>query len=198
MVISHRYRFIFVHIQRTGGHSIEKALSKFVSQKDIDKINHIFGHMHVVPRNIEKYFSYDIWKQYFKFAFVRNPWDRAVSFYHYFKQNKRHRITHPTFAKTVDTMDFSHWIKRTNLVPPQFCWVIPDGSNFIVDFVGRFENLQEDFDKICDRVCIPSVKLETIMKTKHKHYSMYYTDDTRAIASEKFKKDIKLFGYKFE
>jgi hypothetical protein len=135
----------------------------------------------------------------FKFSFVRNPYERLLSEYFYMKRMKGcncefkdFKIECNTFKKFVisDAVE-KCCFKHHNT--PQIEMANPKYMNFI----GRFENLQEDFDIICDKIGIPRQQLPHKNKSKHKHYTEYYNDETKQIVAEKYAKDIEYFGYKF-
>ncbi len=67
-----------------------------------------------------------------------------------------------------------------------------------IDFIGRFENLEEDFQYICEKIGLSNIKLPHENITRHKHYTKYYNNETREIVAEIYAKDIKNFGYNFD
>jgi hypothetical protein len=96
---------------------------------------------------------------------------------------------------------FDNYIKYTNgppaLLRPCFHWLSSDGLVVDIDHVCKFENIQQDFDTVYDKIGIPRQKLPYLNKTDHKHYTEYYDDETREIVAKKYAKDIEYFGYKF-
>jgi len=188
-MINHKHRFIFVHIIKTGGESIEKF---FRGRK-----------IHKFAKNYKKQIGNRKWNNYFKFAFVRNPWDKMVSQY-FFIQKKRkgnYKLTFREFILAFKSCSESEYINGKGIPvefnPIQLPWILDDAGNCLVDFIGRFENLQEDFNIICDKIGIPRQKLPHENKSKHKHYTEYYDDEMKQIVAEKYAKDIEYFGYEF-
>ena len=141
-------------------------------------------------------------KDYFKFAFVRNPWDRAVSDWVYLQEQADIKPTEPLknylleegFFATINHLNNRDG--REDHFATQSSFIV-ENKDIAVDFVGKFENFQEDFNIVCDKIGIVQQKLPHENKTIRKHYTEYYDDETRQIVAEKYAKDIEYFGYKF-
>ena len=180
-MILHQYKAIHVHIPKCAGQSIEKAFGKRIGQ-----------HFH--RRKAIKAFGLSKWDNYFKFAFVRNPWDRFVSLYHYRSKYQKSHIRGRSF-KTCMMKMFNEYPPR---VHQQNFWVMDAQDKPIVDFIGRFENLQADFAEVCRIIGAVGVELGHHNKTDHMHYSHYYDDECLQFVTEHCMRDIELFGYTFE
>ena len=192
MRISHKHKFVFISVPKTGSTSARMALDEY---SDIISVSCSSSYQHhTSATKLKKHFK-EVgwnWDEYFKCAFVRNPWDRMVSIYKYLE--KCHQ-SQQDFAKDYlnGTTFFKDYVVNGNHYGSQvgsLCAV----SNF---YLGRFENLQEDFNTICDKIGIPRQELPHKNKTKHKHYTEYYDDETKQIVAEKYAKDIEYFGYEF-
>ena len=139
----------------------------------------------------------------FSFAFVRNPWDRLLSTWKdKVVQQWDEKYACPRFRiqcfKQFYNQSFSFFIK--NMMPGKNVHTEVQSNLFDYNnthFIGKFENLHEDFNIVCDKIGIPQKKLPHKNKSKHKHYIEYYDDETRKIVEEKYAKDIEHFGYKF-
>ena len=196
-MISHEHKCIFVHIPRCGGTSIEVNLHGRDWFKDDRTTKHL-----IASTAKEIYEPY--WDDYFKFSFVRNPWDRMVSMskftYFYGVRIKASKIRfgqyfNKNYPLEIDPRSKSHLGNFTSIENAIYLNIL----NADIDFVGRYENLQDDFNIVCDRIGIPREQLAHVQKARkpRKHYTEYYDDRTREIVAEKYAKDIEYFGYKF-
>jgi len=203
-MIDHTKKIIFVHIPKNAGESIEKFFGGYRKRERLwgtEEDGTILQHL--TAAEIKHRFSSEIFDNYFKFTFVRNPFSRCVSEYFWEKTQLR------------ETMDFKSWVKlklgyliensRSKSIHvirrmhnlPQYNFIYGNNGKLLVDFVGKFENLQQDFNIVCDKIGIPRQQLPHKNKTKHKHYTEYYDNETREIVEEKYARDIEYFGYKF-
>ena len=205
-MINHKHNFIFIHIPKTAGETLSAALQvriqtykhTFQLEKEIaDKHETITEYMSLNPNN----------NDYFKFAFVRNPWDRVVSLWSYYVKRNIAPVSDNNFKTCIKNLEtlfckvpdnyYSNSQRKINLLYPQYHFISDWYGNNVLDYIGRFENLQEDFDTVCDKIGIPQQQLPHTNKSNHKHYTEYYDDETREIVAEKYAKDIEYFGYKF-
>ncbi len=139
-------------------------------------------------------------------SFVRNPWDRLVSLYASKSRRGRPQGRFADFIKYRTSPSLSDISLRRPSpsrrlsypgARPQYKWLCDENKNILVDFVGRFENFQKDFNIMCDKIGIPRKKLPHRNKSKRQHYTEYYDDETRQIVAETYKDDIEMFGYTF-
>lgn len=215
MLVSRDKRFIFVHIQKTAGTSIRRDL--YAQIPDLDTS----GGTHDGAREGVARLGEEFWNSAYSVAFVRNPWDRLVSWYSMIEGNRPkipvYRIPGvkrpkqalwryvlrraSTFEQFVDgcTDTIDDWDGKKSFVRPQTDFLCDASGERIVSFVGRFENLAEDYATVREHLGLEQRDLgHERFRSKHTHYSDYYTDRTRDIVAERFRSDIEAFGYEFE
>lgn len=202
-MIIHAKRLIFVHIQKTGGDSICTALG--VSTAVPEK--------HFFARELRELYGADVWSTYFKFAFVRNPWDRLVSWWSMIDANRtllsagrplnkfqrfvlERATTFEEFLENCDEEivddDGRKWIYRN-----QLDYLTDLSGEKIVDFIGRFERLAQDYALIAENIHGGLAPLPHVNKSKHRHYSDYYTPALADKVARRYQRDIDAFGYVF-
>jgi len=181
-MIHHKLKFLYIEIPKTGTTTISTALK---SDYDLATWRH---------RTFLQYRDeYPVKaKKYFKFSFVRNPWDRLVSQFHF--NRGKFGMENYSFRDHVQAFYDDRVVGRGGA---HLAWLVDENNNMAVDFVGRFENLQEDFNIICDKIGIPQQELPRKNATKHKHYTEYYDDETKELVAKKYAEDIEYFGYEF-
>lgn len=198
-MINHKHKFILIHIPKTGGTSIESALCGSDWWKVHPPSKHLTAH-------IAKKIYAPYWNDYFKFSFVRNPWDRLVSmlkYKHHYKLslNNQDKIVTTQYFKYFEKIEYDTRffnLKQFEDFKEKSQSVYMNILGREIDFIGRFENLQEDFNNVCDLLKIKSSKLPHTEKSKNRlHYREYYSEDEKNIVSKKYEKDIDLFKYKF-
>ena len=212
-MISHKYKFIYVHIPKCGGTSVEHSLlvkhgipeqrvanwNLTDEEKSEYRLYYKYGGVDVQHKKIDQYKDKNE-KKYFTFTFVRNPWERFVSEYFYIKKTdgcncENFNSTFPNFKHFAmnDGLKCA-WVGHDTL---QIDYVFNSNHGKLTNFVGRCEDMQYDFDYVCGKLGLGKLKLPHRNPTKHKHYTEYYDDETRQIVAEKYAKDIEYFGYEF-
>ena len=230
-MISHHHRSVFVHIPKNAGQSIEHV---FLELLELDWTTRAplllrpndtpalgpprLAHLKAMDYVRFKYLTEEQFRTYFKFSFVRNPWDRAVSLYRHL--NRRDTYDFKRFL--MSTFKDQLWRDKQWFVGPQADFVCRDDGSIVVDFVGRFENLQTDFDFICKKLGLSQTTLPHMNKSiqvtasgsrwlrrLNPHVSRkdvarpttfrdYYDSESKEFVAELYAKDIETFGYTFE
>ena len=197
-MISHKHKCIFIHIPKTAGTSIESALGGWGLTQDNEHklLGDVYQSQHHTLQSIEK----TLRQKYFKFTFVRNPWDRFVSLYFYYKGGGNQKSD--IHLKKYIPLDFKSFVTQPldTIIPrshleSQFSYLEESGK-IELDFIGRFERLEDDYKYIRTKFGLDQ-KLSITRKSIHKHYTEYYDDETRQIVADKYAKDIEYFRYKF-
>lgn len=206
MILSHSKKFIFVHLYKTGGTSIRRRLEKYDTSYNVlhwakSKLtkNPVFtspvAHKHAMAKVIRKEVGPEIYDNYFSFCFVRNPWDWQVSLYHYVLKDNTNQH-YDIISSFKDFTEYIHW-RCAEDVHFQKEYVLDEAGNQIVDFIGRMENLNEDFKKICQHLDLDVEDLPHLNKSVNKKYHAFYTDETRDLVARTYAPDIEFFGYEF-
>jgi len=179
---------VFIHIPRTGGMSISKALqvTKYRNRHRLVKGAEYsgivtFGHEFLPYLRRHRLAP----PEAFTFAFCRNPFERAVSLWAFNNRRNGYELSFREFCLTLGNWG---WRIRS----PQARWV--DGVD--LDFLGRFETLQEDFERLCALLGVERTKaLPHLNQTEHAPWAALYDDETRGIVRRHYARDFEQFEY---
>lgn len=204
MILSHRYKFLFIHPAKTGGTSVELAFCEltntpFKQTYENDELSVVENCKHSSARELRNIIGDEIWNNYFKVGFVRNPYERLLSD---FSMHQQMQQDHPwlkrDWQRYPDFRSFLEAVRNEQVRVPQeyLCSMLADDKGrLLVDFVGRFERLQDDFNYVCDRIGLPRTELPRVSTSRHGSWEGYYTADTRAAVARYSRMDFERFGY---
>jgi hypothetical protein len=212
MLLSYKPAFLFIHIDKAAGSSIQLALKDYASPRTnrrvlrrlvwLGSLNRLGLYRsiefpeHVSAKTVRSCLPSEIYAEMFKFAFVRNPWDRLVSRYSYLLKNEKHPRHH--LVKAMKGFDeYVRWEIGRGSRTFQYPFVADSAGKLIVDFVGYFERLNEDFTKICGRLGV-AAELPRANASSHRDYRTFYTPELRDLVGREFQRDVQLFGYTFD
>ena len=221
---------IFVHIPKTAGRSVELF---FMNKLDLDRENDAHREQLLITdndipaRGTEKlshlsaseyvqcgHITQQEFSSFYKFSFVRNPWARLVSEYRY-----RNYLSHKSFKDFVmNKLPAPGRDDKYRHIMPQTEMLYDREGNLLVDFVGKFECLQQDFGKVCDHLGFADSSLPHVNSSDKKsrelrrkirnflyrngeselrNYVDFYDTETREIVTSLYRADIENFGYNF-
>ena len=218
MLLSLKYNFLFVHIAKTGGTSVRDSLRPlrlrdpwYPVQFLCSRLSALSGHRLGIkfPRHskiiaAKEMLPAETFDTLFKFVFVRNPWDLQVSSFHHIRRERPHLLgphqDFEAFLRHKLDPDRPYQYHLDTSIELQSDYVIDLHGNVIVDFVGRYERLEEDFAEACRRIEIPAPPLPHRRRAtdRQRDYRGYYTPETRALVAERFRPDVEMFGYRFD
>lgn len=186
---------IFIHIPKCAGVSVNRS---------------IFGDLGGGHNTIEEYISIfepKFLTRYFKFTIVRNPWDRVVSAYFFLKKGgfsakdsewfNEELKNYSSFEEFVINWVNEHNIWKWHHFRPQHHYLLDSGRKLNIDFIGYFENIEEDFKLITTELNL-DLSLPSTNKSHHRCYMDYYNEETKEIVRKAYANDIKLLGYTFD
>lgn len=208
MIISHSKKFIFIHIYKVAGTSISDALKKYEALSlNYFRIYRFLSrnypilfpnkfHRHITAGELKEKLQPEIFDSYFKFAFVRNPWDWQVSLYYYMLKRKDHHQYN--IISQMNFEEYIQWVVSTD-VNLQKDMLFSKKNEQLVDFIGKFENLEDDFMKVCQILGLKDTHLPHVNKSpRHKtSYREYYNEKTKDLVYQAYRNDIELFDYEF-
>ena len=215
MLASHTHKFVFIHIYKTAGTSIAKALapynvsrSKRRTARTLKRLGLPFPPKWDIGLSVEHktavesrdQLGHDVYSDFFSFAFVRNPWDWQVSVHQHILRNKEHAL-HKLLSDLGSFENYVHWLCDDSIVQKddrcQVDFLVDANGNLIVDFVGRFESLSTDFKTVCQRIGIEATLPKLNAAQRRVDYRTCYNDHMVELIATKYSADIKRFGYQF-
>jgi hypothetical protein len=209
VIVSHRHRFVFAAVPKTGTHSVRQALREQLGDEDVEQVGLFVDkrfpwrdlaairHGHLSLRQVRPYLGEEAFSGYFKFAFVRNPFDRFVSYCAFmlrggdvFQRQPREAMRHFLFVEPPE---------QHILFQPQASLLVgEDGATLLTDRVGRVEDMQGSYDAICAGIGIPSRPLDRVNGSSRGDYRSYYDQALIDGVAARYAQDLELFGYTFE
>jgi hypothetical protein len=208
MIISHAHRYIFFAIPKTGTHAVRQALRAGLGAEDLEQVGLFVSkrfpfpefadirHGHLSARQIRPVLGDATYTAYTKFAFVRNPFDRFVSYCAFMSRGRDLMQTRP--------LEFMKWVVREHkpvdhiLYQPQHLLLTDADGRLDIDIVGRNETMQASYDEICARIGMPSAALERVNASEHRPWRDYYDRELRDLVAGVYARDLELFGYDFD
>lgn len=206
MIISFAHKFIFAAVPKTGTHAVRQALREHLGPEDIEQVRLFtekkfpmpalaaLQHGHLSLDQVRPFLPAEQFADFFKFAFVRNPFDRFVSYCAFMTRFQGqfaadpHRVMRSHIANPP-------WHKI--LFQPQSSFLTDATGKLLTDYLGRVENMQESYDEIAERIGISSAQLDKVNASSRGDYRSYYTPDLVEGVTKLYARDLELFGYEF-
>lgn len=201
MIISHKYKFIFIKTYKTAGTSIESYLSEFCSETDVLTPIYppVLGHFarndagfynHIPALEVQKKVGAEVWNSYFKFCVERNPWDKALSFY----WMERHRSS--------GLLEIDDFLTREQIGLNWPLYTDQHQTRPILDKVLKYEALDSDLEQVFKKLGLPwygklKIKAKSEYRQDRRHYREALTPQQAEIIARRFSQEIDWHQYVF-
>lgn len=213
-MLSPQYNFLMLHITKCAGTSVKQSLTEAHGHSSVqdDNVKHdgignsippglrpynidVHDPLFQIEQKIKNHYHLD---DLFKFTFVRNPWARIFSFY----QHKVRRRDADSLQSNGEPKEFNQFLATSNnlLLQAQTWWMVDQNGDEQIDFIGKTENLEQDFNTICQKIGFnnpPGVKLLNT-STDSKNYKQAYNLRSKLLIEHYYKAEIERFGYTFD
>lgn len=206
MIISTLHKFIFAAIPKTGTHAVRRALREHLGPEDAEQVGLFvqsrlpipdlarLGHGHLTLAQVRPYLPPDLFDSAFKFAFVRNPFDRFVSYCAFVTRDTGEFESDPqAVMRDILANPPSDHI----LFHPQHSFITDASGAMLADEVGRVEEMQASYDAIAARIGIPTAALDKVNASNRRDYRGYYDPALIEGVAKYYARDLELFGYEF-
>ena len=208
-MISKQLKSIFVHIPKTGGQSVEDLflrlhgltwetraplLLRFNPDPSLgpERLAHLTANEYLAFNYVDE----TDFRSFFKFSFVRNPWSRLVSDYSYRQSSRFFSFKEFVTNRLPKRDSYSDSYRH---IMPQCEFLYDSNGQQMVDFIGKTENIEDDFSVVCERLGLSKLTLPHINSSgDKKHYSTYYDDELIELVGNIYAEDVKRFNYTFD
>ena len=208
MLISDSHKFIFLRMRKVASTSMRAILQPLCIPEPESKFAHLLSrarlewdyHRYVFRAHdnilaAKRRMPAENFEDYFKFAFVRNPWERLVSEYEFILT----RPEHGRYKRVKSLANFNEFIHMQ--IPRsdayQLNMLCDRKGRLLMDFVGKLENLDQDWQTACTRAGIPYQALPRKNVTERKPFKDYYDSDSIQLVSKHWAREIELFDYTY-
>ena len=207
MIISHRNQFIFFAVPKTGTHSVRRELRPHLGAEDGEQVGLFerkylpypelaaIRHGHISAIEVRPVLGEEMFGRYFKFAFVRNPFDRFVSYCAFISRASGEFQAAP--AAFMRQVIANVQLQQKPLFRGQHEFLVDADGRLQMDYVGRNEDMQAHYDAICARLRLPTARLDRVNTSAHRDYREYYDEALVAQVSQLYRRDLELFDYRF-
>lgn len=208
MIISHKHKFIFFPVPKTGTHSVRQALRDHLGDEDLEQVGLFIKkrfpfpefsgieHGHISVKEIQPVLGEPAFASLLKFAFVRNPFDRFVSYCAFTSRDSNYfEVSPQKLMKYIikERRPLDHLLYK-----PQHTFLVDQSGKLAMDFIGRTESMQTSYDELCAKIGVPSQVLARTNSTVHRPYQEYFDKELIDLVGDLYRVDLEMFGYRFE